>query len=60
MGYDRDERTLELLRAAKNLLQENEMAEEYTVFYDGAQCDGACLLADIENHLIELGEENEE
>ncbi len=59
MRYDRNERAVELLKAAKNLLQENEMAEEYTVFYDGAQCDGACLLEDIENYLIEIGEENE-
>ena len=59
MNCNANERTIELLRAARNLLEENEMVEEYTVFYDGAQCDGACLLEDIEHHLSEIGGENE-
>ena len=48
--------TLELLKKCddgpfvKNVLEE-------TVFYDNAECDGACLMEDIEDHMLEAREQ---
>ena len=33
---------------------------EETVNYDGVECDGGCLLEDIKDYLIEIGELEEE
>jgi hypothetical protein len=47
-----------LLKAALDLLKECERgpyvknAMEVTVFYDDAECDGYCLMEDIENLLL--------
>ena len=42
-----------LLQACYDMLKKCDQMDT-TVFYDGAECDGACLLEDIG---IELGEE---
>jgi len=50
-------RTEELLRAAYDIIKTCEQSSvvlsplEVTAFYDEADCDGYCLLADIESHL---------
>lgn len=49
-----------LLRACLELLQKQEDSNyvldllEETVFYDGADCDGSCLIEDIKTELGEL------
>lgn len=49
-----------LLRACLELLQKQEDSHyvldllEETVFYDGADCDGSCLIEDIKAELGEL------
>lgn len=56
-------RYITLLRAAHTLLKKqfdsyyvlNMLAE--TVYYDGAECDGNCLLDDIEYYFDEIGVE---
>ena len=50
-------RAIELLEAAKNLLEKQENSKyvlnmlEETVFYDDTECDGSCLLQDISDYL---------
>ena len=52
-----DKRAIELLKACKDLLEKQvnsfyvlNVLEE-TVFYDGTDCDGFCLLEDIKSYL---------
>lgn len=57
-----EDRKITLLKACRKLLQkQNDTIYvlnmlETTVYYDGTECDGSCLLEDIEELLIELGE----
>ena len=52
-----NERALILLKAAYEILNECDQSEfvispmEVTVNYDEAECDGHCLMEDIENYL---------
>lgn len=54
-----NKRAIELLKAVEGLLQKQEDSHyvldilSTTVHYDGAECDGACLLADIREFLFE-------
>ena len=71
MGYGPDgmalpkteDRSITLLRAAHALLHKQYHAGivlnllEETVFYDEAECDGNCLLDDIEYYFDEIGVE---
>ena len=53
----KDKRAIELLKACKDLLEKQENSSyvlnvlEETVFYDGTDCDGSCLLEDIRSYL---------
>ena len=56
-----EDRKITLLKACKELLQKQDESIyevlnilETLVYYDGAYCDGACLLNDIEDLLDEL------
>ena len=57
-----EDRAITLLKAAYHLL--NKQKESFyvldllceTVFYDGGDCDGYCLIDDIEDYLTERGE----
>lgn len=40
-------RAVELLEAAKKLIDGSDMAQVEIVFYDGVDCDGGCLSEDI-------------
>lgn len=51
-------RAIELLKAARDLIEACDDAQTTAVIYDDAHCDGSCLLGDIETFLIELGEED--
>ncbi len=59
-------RTVELLVATYQLLKKIQESPfvlspfEITVHYDGADCDGSCLMDDIENCLLECGVEMQE
>ena len=61
-----EDRKVTLLKACRDLLnKQNETIYvlnmlETIVHYDGEDCDGSCLLEDIENLLFELGEIEEE
>ena len=61
-----NERAITLLKACKELLnKQNETAHvlnilEQTVYYDETDCDGGCLLEDIESLLFEIDEDEEE
>lgn len=61
-----NERAVTLLKACKELLnKQNESAYvlnilEQTVYYDEADCDGSCLLEDIDALLFEMGEDEYE
>ena len=61
-----EDRKITLLKACRKLLQKQDESPivlnllEETVYYDGADCDGNCLLEDIEELLIEIGENKEE
>ncbi|WP_291566728.1 MULTISPECIES: hypothetical protein [unclassified Clostridium] len=52
-----EDRKITLLRACRDLLKKQENSSyvlnllEETVFYDAADCDGYCLLDDIETEL---------
>lgn len=56
-----EDRKITLLKACRDLLKKQDNSHyvlnllSETVFYDEADCDGHCLLEDIE---IELGEES--
>lgn len=56
-----EDRSITLLRACRELLnKQNESSYvldilEQEVYYDDCNCDGYCLLEDIENLLLELG-----
>ena len=58
-----NERAIALLKACKELLnKQNESAYvlnilETTVYYDEADCDGSCLLEDIDALLFEMNED---
>lgn len=41
-----------LLRAAYNFI-EREVNSETWVYYDGTECDGYCIMEDIENTILE-------
>lgn len=43
-----------LLRATSNFMEENPIAAEYTVHYDGTGCDGSCLGDDCDIAGIEV------
>jgi hypothetical protein len=48
-------RAITLLEAAGNFIDKNELVyDDYLVFYDGADWDGQCLLADINILLKEI------
>ena len=57
-----EDRAITLLKAVYHLL--NKQKESFyvlnllceTAFYDGADCDGYCLMDDIEDYLAERGE----
>lgn len=57
-----EDRKITLLKACKELLQKQDEAvyevpnimEDTLVYYDGAYCDGTCLLNDIKDLLAEL------
>ena len=57
-----EDRSITLLKACRELLnKQNESSYvldilSEKVHYDDADCDGNCLLEDIEVHLVELGE----
>lgn len=57
-----EDRKVTLLKACRDLLnKQNELPYvlnilEELIFYDGAECDGYCLLEDIEMELEELDE----
>lgn len=56
------DRAVTLLKAARDLLiKQNEagvlISYPLTVHYDDADCDGYCLLDDINAHLFDEGEE---
>jgi len=61
-----NERAITLLKACKELLnKQNESAcvlniLETTVHYDEVDCDGSCLLEDIDTLLFEMGEDEGE
>lgn len=61
-----EDRRITLLKAAHALLKKCDEgpyvknAMEQTVFYDGADCDGSCLMMDIEDCLREHGVELDE
>lgn len=65
-ALETNERAITLLKACKELLnKQNESAYvlnilEQTVYYDEADCDGGCLLEDIESLLFEIDEDEEE
>ena len=65
-ALETNERAITLLKACKELLnKQNESAYvlnilETTVYYDEADCDGSCLLEDIDALLFEMGEDEEE
>lgn len=44
-------RAIELLRAASSLLKDCDSAQYHQIEYDGAVCDGFCLIEDIDNLL---------
>jgi hypothetical protein len=52
-----EDRKITLLKAAYDMLKKCDQAPyvvspmEITVFYDGADCDGACLMDDIASEL---------
>lgn len=54
-----EDRSITLLKACRELLnKQNESVYvlnllEETVYYDDTDCDGSCLLEDIEDYLIE-------
>ena len=56
-----EDRAITLLKACRDLLnKQNETSYvlnllETTVYYDEADCDGGCLLEDIEAYLEEVG-----
>lgn len=56
------DRKITLLKACRDLLNKQNKTIyvlnmlETTVYYDGTDCDGSCLLEDIEDLLIEIGE----
>lgn len=53
-------RALVLLKACKELLEKQNESPyvlnilEQVVYYDGVECDGQCLLEDIEDFLLEF------
>ena len=47
-----NERMEYLLKVVHDFLKINPITQEYTIFYDGAECDGGCIIGDI---AIELG-----
>lgn len=55
-----EDRKVTLLKACKDLLKKQVNAScildllSETVFYDDAECDGNCLLEDIEMELIDI------
>ena len=57
-----EDRAIILLKACRDLLnKQNETIYvlnmlETTVHYDETECDGSCLLEDIEDLLVEIGE----
>jgi hypothetical protein len=57
----KEQRTIILLRACRDMLIKCRDSAyvispmETTVFYDDADCDGSCLLDDIEHELREFG-----
>lgn len=61
-----EDRKITLLKACMELISRQNDSPyvlnilEETVNYDGAECDGACLLEDIKDYLIEIGEIDEE
>lgn len=65
-ALETNERAITLLKACKELLnKQNESAYvlnllETTVYYDEADCDGNCLLEDIDALLFEMDEDEEE
>lgn len=65
-ALETNERAVTLLKACKELLnKQNESAYvlnilEQTVYYDEADCDGGCLLEDINALLFEMGEDEYE
>ena len=49
------DRGIELLKAAAEWLGQKDFTElTTTVYYDGAECDGNCLLEDIKTYLEEV------
>jgi hypothetical protein len=52
-----EDRTITLLKACRDLLIKQETSHyvldllSETIVYDGAECDGSCLLSDIEAEL---------
>ena len=65
MGSEQIERAKILLKAARNLLSKQKKAYfvlnllEETVHYDGADCDGSCLIDDIDALLEEIDDEKD-
>lgn len=65
MGSEQVERAKILLKAARNLLYKQKKAYfvlnllEETVHYDGADCDGSCLIDDIDALLEEIDDEKD-
>lgn len=61
-----EDRRITLLKAAYALLKKCDQgpyvknAMEQTVFYDESDCDGSCLMMDIEDCLLEFGVELDE
>ena len=47
-----NERIIYLLKVAHDFLKIHPYTQEYTILYDGAECDGGCLVGDI---ALELG-----
>lgn len=65
MDSEQIERAKILLQAARNLLSKQKKAYvvlnllEETVYYDGADCDGSCLIDDIDALLEETDDEKD-
>lgn len=61
-----EDRKITLLKACMELMSKQNDSPyvlnilEETVNYDGVECDGGCLLDDIKDYLIEIGEIEEE
>lgn len=61
-----EDRKITLLKACMELMSKQNDSPyvlnilEETVNYDGVECDGECLLEDIKDYLIEIGELEEE